>query len=392
MRRFLLFLWVCAFDVSASWHTLVDSYLADTKATLKQRGIPGAGIAIVHAQYPDVVMGLGVTKRRGGEPVSADTPFRLASVSKTFAGALGAKLAASNQLPLDTKVAAHLASFQDAAYAKDLTAAHLLSHSAGIVPNAYDNLIESRTPYSDIISALTQITPLCSPGSCYGYQNALFSVFGDLVKAKTGLDYATWLEEFIFSPLNMKSASVGMPKKDSHFAMGHILGRKRWYSAPLKPNYYKVLPAAGVNASANDMAIWLKALMGHYPSVLNEDALALMTTPHINTKKELRRRVWRKHLADAHYGLGLRLYDYNDETIFYHSGWVQGYRTDLVVMPRLGVGFALMLNAESGVINELTTRFIQQVLAHDKQVFEAVAQVSQRKVSQRKVSQRTLSH
>ena len=52
--------------------------------------------------------------------------------------------------------------------------------------------------------------------------------------------------------------------------------------------------------------------------------------------------------------------------MYYHSGWVQGYRADIVVLPRLSIGFSLMLNAETGLINELTTDFIDRVLVEYK--------------------------
>jgi len=48
--------------------------------------------------------------------------------------------------------------------------------------------------------------------------------------------------------------------------------------------------------------------------------------------------------------------------LLYHSGWVQGYRTDIVVIPSMEIGFSLLLNAESGLINELTVDFIKQAI------------------------------
>jgi beta-lactamase class C len=192
----------------------------------------------------------------------------------------------------------------------------------------------------------------------------MFSLIAEVIKSSTKLDYSRWMSEFIFSPLNMNDASLGYTAMvtDDNYAHPHVRGRKRWHTAKLKKNYYKVLPAAGVNASASDMAIWLKAQLGYYPTVLSSAVLASQTRPYTHTKKELRRRVWKKHLSEAYYGLGWRVYEYDNETIYYHSGWVQGYRSDLVVIPHLNIGFSLILNAETGIINELTTEFIDRVL------------------------------
>ncbi|MFY8273171.1 serine hydrolase domain-containing protein [Pseudoalteromonas sp. SSDWG2] len=349
------------------WQQFIDKYVADLERQLKQKKIPGAALSIVHTSHPSVALGFGKTKLRKGRQVDVNTRFRLASVSKTFAGSLAAKLAAQGVITLDAPVRDYLPEIRSSRYNEDLKVYHLLSHASGLVPNAYDNLIESRMPYEDIVERLLKVEPLCQPGQCYGYQNVMFSLVGDVIERASGMDYQTWMNEFIFRPLRMRDASVGYQGMvaDDNFAYPHVRGRKAWHTARLKKNYYKVLPAAGVNASAADMVQWLKAQLGLYPSVLPQQALHSQVQPYTLTSKEKRRRVWREHVTQAHYGLGWRIYEYDKETIYYHSGWVQGYRTDIVIIPRLDVGFSLLLNAESGVINDLTTQFIDQLLASE---------------------------
>ncbi|GAP74939.1 beta-lactamase [Pseudoalteromonas sp. SW0106-04] len=378
--KFLVILFVAAFSAfsyaeqqppfteatdAKQWHRFVDNYVASLERQLEQKKVPGAALSIVHPDFPSIALGFGKTKIRKGRQVDVNTRFRLASVSKTFTGSLAAKLAAQGVLNLDAPVQKYLPAFNDTVYRDNLKVAHLLSHSSGLVPNAYDNLIESRMDYPDIVSKLLKVEPLCTPGQCYGYQNVMFAMVGDVIRNASGLEYETWMQEFIFKPLRMRHASIGYEGmvRDENFAYPHVRGRKRWHTARLKKNYYKVSPAAGVNASAADMVQWLKAQLGMYPSVLPPEALQAQVRPYTVTKKERYRRVWRKHVNEAHYGLGWRIYDYDDETIFYHSGWVQGYRTDIVVIPRLNVGFSLLLNAETGLINELTTQFLDQLLA-----------------------------
>ena len=334
-------------------------------AKLRKKGIPGAALSIVKVGEGEHAFGYGKTKRRSGKTVNEYTRFRLASVSKTFAGSLAAKLADEGELNLDDTVAKYFPEFHYHTRDKKLRISHLLSHSSGLVPNAYDNLIESRMPYEQIVDKLADVQPICSPGRCYGYQNVMFSLIGDIIERSTEISYETWVKEFLFKPLNMRHASVGLVDmtKDDNFAYPHVRARKRWYEAKIKPNYYKVAPAAGINASASDMVQWLKAQLGQYPSVLSKEALALQIRPQTTTKKELRRRIWRDKLEKASYGLGWRIYQYQGQTLYYHSGWVQGYRADIVVIPSLEIGFSLMINAEAGIINELTTDFIDMSLA-----------------------------
>ena len=247
----------------------------------------------------------------------------------------------------------------------DVRLHHILSHASGLVPNAYDNLVESPMAYNEIVARLMDVKQICQPGQCYGYQNVMFSLIGDVIHNATHLSYQRWLEAFLFQPLNMHNAGLGLAhmQQDKNYAKPHVRSRKRWHTVKLKPHYYKVGPAAGVNASAKDMSQWLLAQLGAYPTVLSIEALSIQTRPYTETRRELRRREWRRNLNIAHYGLGWRVYDFDNETLYYHSGWVQGYRTDVVVIPRLGVGFSLLLNAESSAINQLTTGFVRQLLA-----------------------------
>lgn len=356
------------------WDQLIGDYSQHLKYKLKSKGIPGAALSIVNGPGNSYIKGFGVTKLHKGLAVNAHTRFRLASVSKTFAGSLTAKLASEGQLSLDDPVSKFIPAFANTSYKNNLKVYHLLSHSSGLVPNAYDNLIESSMSYPDIIEKLLTVEPICEPGQCYGYQNVMFSLIAEVIKSSTDMDYSRWLDEFIFSPLGMTDASLGYADMvvDDNYAHPHVRGRKRWHTARLKKNYYKVLPAAGVNASATDMAIWLKAQLGYYPNVLSIQGLVSQTRPYTHTKKELRRRVWKKHLKEAFYGLGWRVYNYDDETIYYHSGWVQGYRSDLVVIPHLNIGFSLILNAEAAVINELTTEFIDRALTFKRAKYLSV--------------------
>lgn len=369
---FCIFLLLISYTCSGKdtqWDKLINDYNTHLSYKLKSKGIPGAALSIVYGQENEFVKGYGVTKLHKGQRVDENTRFRLASVSKTFAGSLTAKLANEKRFSLEDPVSKYIPEFSNTSYKNNLKVYHLLSHSGGLVPNAYDNLIESRMRYPDIVEKLLSVEPICRPGQCYGYQNVMFSLVDEVIQASTQMSYSHWLSEFIFAPLQMNNASLGFENMviDSNYAHPHVRGRKRWHTARLKKNYYKVLPAAGVNASASDMAIWLKAQLGYYPTILSPQVLASQARPYTHTKKELRRRVWKKHLKEAYYGLGWRVYNYDDETLYYHSGWVQGYRSDLVIIPHLNIGFSLVLNAETGLINELTTEFINRVLRFKRQ-------------------------
>jgi beta-lactamase class C len=117
---------------------------------------------------------------------------------------------------------------------------------------------------------------------------------------------------------------------------------------PFDPNetYYRVAPAAGVNASLRDMEKWLIAQMGGRPDVLPTALLDTLHKPGVATPSELHATPWRRErLSGAYYGLGWRVYDYGGETLIYHAGAVAGYRTMIGFFPKYRVGVVTLWNS-----------------------------------------------
>jgi beta-lactamase class C len=352
-------------------------FSVQVKKQLKQKSIPGGAYAIVQNNSIVALESFGYTDKAKRQKVDSNTIFRLASVSKTFAATITTMLAQDQQLNLSdpiTKFVPHFTLATKGA-AEKIQLKHLLSHSSGLMPNAYDNLLHENWSMDKIINRFDRITPICQPEKCYGYQNIAYGLLEPAIEASQNKSYANLLQDRVFSPLNMTNASVGIDvyKEHNNTAKPHIL-RKRiktgkkdkqghdikryiWRTVKVAPDYYKVAPAAGVNASITDLAKWLIANLGHKSEVLSPALLAELTTPRIRTKKDLRRRFWRDYLTDAHYGYGWRIYQFEGHEIIYHSGWVAGFRADIGYSPELDIGFAMVINAESNTINKISSQF-----------------------------------
>ena len=179
------------------------------------------------------------------------------------------------------------------------------------------------------------------------------------------MDYGTLIEQRIFKPLDMTTASVGFAAfiNNPNHAEPHARRNGRWKTVAVQPNYYRAAPAAGVNASILDMSKWLQAQLGSRPEVLSSDLLGTLSIPRVKTRREVHRKQWQSILSDAHYGLGWRIYRVSDEQLIYHGGWVSGFRADVAFSLQHDIGIVVLLNAESSGINELTTRFWQMALA-----------------------------
>ena len=335
-------------------------------AKLKEHNIPGGAYAIVQGNKIIATAGFGVRQQGHTEPVDPYTVFRIASVSKTFAGGLTSILAAEGHFNWDDKLVDYIPgfSFKSKKYNSQLKLKHLLSQSTGVMPNAYDNLIEADVPLERILPQFSKIDPLCQPGQCYGYQNVLFSLIDQVIQKSTGKTYAEQLQERIITPLQLPTASVGL---DGFFstenrAMPHVRARGRWYPTKVAESYYHFSPAAGVNASAIDLGYWLIAQLGHNPAVLSDELLASITAKQVKTRRDLRRKEWRRYLTDAHYAMGWRVYQFGQDELIYHGGWVQGFRAEIAYSREHQLGLVMLMNAESNLINELGTYFWSGVL------------------------------
>src|SRR3546814_13422994 len=94
----------------------------------------------------------------------------------------------------------------------------------------------------------------------------------------------------------MDDASYGLEgiEASPSWARPHVRAGGGWRSLTPKPTYYRVAPAAGVNASASDMAQWLVAQTGHRPDVLPAPLLSTLHTPVVATPGETRSSSWRR--------------------------------------------------------------------------------------------------
>ncbi len=352
---------------AAGWALDLAAFERDFALILAEEGVPGGAFAVV--QGPRVIHAAGFGVQRAGDltPVDPETVFRLASVSKPFAGQLTGLIVRDGYLSWDDPVNRFLPEFRlrQPGHADQLRIHHLLSHTAGVVSNAYDNMLNDSQPLERILPRFADLDPVCQPGSCYTYQNVLFALVGPAIEHGTGRAFDELLRERIFVPLGMHQASIGSAgyQAASNRATPHVRRGERWLPTEVNENYYRVGPAAGINASALDLGQWLTAQLGFRPDVIPPELVIETTEPRTRTLRDLRRRGWRDLLDDAHYGLGWRIYTVGGERIVLHSGWVRGFMADVAFAPERGIGLAVLINAESGVLNDITTLFWRQVLA-----------------------------
>jgi len=301
------------------------------------------------------------------QPVTPDTVFRLASLSKAFATALTGLLVQDGKLDWDTKLADVLPYFKlkDVQAGAEATVSDILGQRLGLPRNTYDNMLEGDIPYEELVRKLDEVNMVCAVGQCYGYQNVAFGMISDVVFERTGDFFYHQVGRRIFYPLGMNTASYGLAALESSasWARPHRLSGHGWIPFEPTETYYRVAPAAGVNASLHDMEKWLIAQMGGRQDVLPTSLLNVLHAPGIATPSELHATPWRSaRLTDAHYALGWRVYQYGGETLIYHAGAVAGYRTMIGFFPKYHAGVVTLWNSTGPVPSGLMPMVFDDLL------------------------------
>jgi len=332
---------------------------------IEQR-IPGVAVAIVSSSGILDLQTYGVRNVQDTAAVDDDTVFRIASVSKTFAGTVASQLVSSNISTWDEPISAILPYNIGTGSATDqMTLRHILSHTTGLMPHAFSNMLDAGVAYEKIQEKFHEIPTVCAPGRCYGYQNVVFSLVADVVEASLRTTYDDFVVENIFLPLGMNQASMGYEafRDNPNASSPHQFARGGWRLSSVNSAYYTTGPAAGVNATILDMVRWAQANLGGYPEVLPRSVLDLQHAPVVETPHGNYFNRWPK-VKNAWYGLGWRILDYDGMRVIHHGGGVRGYRSEIVLVPAYDIAMVVMFNAETRLANDVVPHFLDNLQAN----------------------------
>lgn len=349
--------------------TEFEKYVTETMA---QSHMPGAAVAIVSDTSIILLKGYGVKTFGSHDSVDVHTVFRIASVSKGFASMLAGILVQENLIAWDDKVIKYLPDFKlkDETSTHQLTIRNILSHTSGLPVHTFSNMIEEGIPFATLEYNLRTVNMAAPVGKEFAYQNVIFSLISDIALKATGKTYAELLHEKIFKPLGMNDASDSFEDlvTAKNVAMPHLRRDSTKYLLIHNTQaYYSVLPAAGVNASISDMAQWLKALLGERPDVIKKSILQEMYKPEIVTPRRSKYEFFRwNQLKKASYGLGWRVLNYGGDTVIYHGGHVNGYRSEVAFSPSDKVGIVILTNSTGKLPNDGVEIFFDAYLAFKK--------------------------
>lgn len=331
---------------------------------LTTTGAPGISIAIVEDGQLVYANGYGFADLENRVPATADTRYRLASISKTFTAVAAMQLWQQHKLDLDAPIQKYCPAFPEKQ--APITTRMLLGHLAGIRHYKegeaglaeLNNTTHFADPIAGGISFFKDDPLIDTPGKHFHYSTQGYTLVGCAVASASGQSYVDDVEKNVFAPAGMTETSV-----DDRFAI--IPHRTRFYSkdkdgkienSEFLDSSYKI-PGGGWLSDAPDMARYEIALMDG--KLVEPATLALMSTP--------------QKLADGsqdHYGLGFEVY-YGEAlpdikgkkyASISHAGGQQGTSTMILMVPELKFGVVVLSNLDGSGAPDLAAEIEKLVL------------------------------
>lgn len=330
---------------------MLQEYEAYLQESLDDTGTPGAAVAVIRDSTIVFLKGFGVKDVENPEPVDVHTVFRLGSVSKPVAASLAGILVSDSLLHWNDLIVTYLdtLTLSDPEHLQQLTIKHVLSQSTGLPYHTYTNLIEDGAPLPVMLDELDKVDIIGKPGQVYSYQNVAYSIIDPVIEAATGHSFEDEIKSKLFGPLFMTDASVTFDgiTYSANRAQPHLFRGRQWKPIPISNTYYNTAPAGGINASITDMAKWLVAMMGYRTHVIPTATIGQLLEPNVRaTAKNRNFNRWSR-IKKSYYGLGWRIINFKNDTIAYHGGYVNGFRSEVAIHPTQKVAICVLANGPS---------------------------------------------
>jgi CubicO group peptidase (beta-lactamase class C family) len=346
-------------------HDVIDTYIEER---MRHFHIPGVSLAIVDGDRIAYLRGFGSAHVNGDAP-TAQTPFFIGSLTKSFTALAVMQLVEAGKVDLDAPVQRYLSWFSvaDPVASTQITVRHLLNQTSGLPGSRgmadLGDLDCHHGATERQVRALSTVSLNHPPGSKFEYNNTNYNILGLIVESASGELYADYIQKHIFDPLNMNhSYSSKADAQRNGLAAGH----RYWFGHPF-PTANLItpcgsLPSGQLISSAEDMAHYLIAYLngGDYCGAQILSAAGIAELQH--GVAEIREM----GLSLGSYGMGWISQERGDSRIVSHSGIVPDFGAYMALLPEQKKGFVILFNANHAMIklafDELGTA-IAQLLA-----------------------------
>ncbi len=333
----------------------LDAYVSRVMKTFQ---VPGMTIAIVKDGKVVMAKGFGVRKVGKAEPVDAHTLFAIASNSKAFTATAIALLVDEGKIKWDNPLIDYIPWFRlsNPYVTSQMTVRDLLVHHSGLGLGEGDLLLWPKTDYTarQIAMHLRYLPLRTSFRSTFAYDNVLYLVAGQLVKAVSGESWEDFVKSHIFDKIGMSESIdeiTRLPDQDNYAAPNAIIDGELTLAKFHADDVTD--PLGGICSNAVDMAKWMIVQLDSgqagngtrlFPAKETAQLWNMVSPIPVSKEPPYLAPLQENYLG---YGLGFFLTDYRGYKMVYHPGGLTGYVSKVTMIPALKLGVAVLTNQES---------------------------------------------
>ena len=326
----------------------IDAFISEITHSIKK--LPGLSVVVVKGDQAVFMKGYGYADIANKYPVQSNTPYYIASSTKSFMGMAAAILDHQGKVSLDANLAESLPyiKFKPEVKANEIKLRQLLNHTSGI-SNGYFGF---RAAYSGNIdrNAMDQVlaskTKKAREIGQYSYTNFGYNVYTHMTDKKLGKSWKDVLNELIFQPLHMKrtTAYMSLAKKNGwKYAKPYtVFGKNAPRELYLMKKDNTMQSAGGLITTVEDMANWLIFNLNE-GKFKGKQVVPAKVVKMAHSKLVDQGRT-RKTYQRNGYGLGWETGSYNNKKIIQHDGGFAGFACHVIMMPEEKIGITVLVN------------------------------------------------
>ena len=342
--------------------TMVNRVLRDWQ-------VAGCAVAVVKNNKVIYAKGFGYRDLDNKLPVTPNTVFSIASCTKAFTAQLIGTLVTNGKLNINQPVHHYYPElvFNNELLTNYVTVKDMLTHRTGLP--RHDWLTASKVPLSldSIVYRIRFLEPSVGFREQLTYCNLMYTVLGGLVQKLTGETWEAYMKEKVLAPLEMTNTTclISDLPKAAEYSLGYTVRNDTIIKGTLGSDGANA--AGSMNASVNDMANWLIALLneGTYKGkkVLSAQFVREATSPQMSAPS--RPRFGLPAYPDAYfgdYGYGWNIASYRGHYQVTHGGDLPLFSSTTCLFPTDSVGIVVLVNKFDATISEIITACIADKL------------------------------
>ncbi len=315
------------------------------QTTMEQAGVTGLAVSVINDGEIILSRGFGFSDGKEAQrPVTKDTLFQIGSITKIITAIAIMDLVEEGIIELDKDIRFYLKEFKpktDFVENSTITVRNLLTHHSGL-PSSYLKDFTLDNPDSEYFmktsSLLSEEYMVWKSDKVWAYNNAGFSLLGELIGTVSGLSYVQYIDQRIFQPIGIKDALVYLADRNDTSVSGGFTDGE-----PEDLLFIRDIPAGSILLSAENMSLFMKELLdcsqGKSQKILKTETLRSMFVQQNNQIP-----------LDDTFKIGLTFWidSINGKKTVGHGGTIPPFYSEMKLMPENGLGIFLNSNDNLG--------------------------------------------